>query len=210
VRGNDKIGEDIFAFNLPPVLSCPGMSAGCSFCYALRGRWVFDGVKAALARNWAASREATFAERMVREIRRRRVRILRLHASGDLYSVRYIQAWAQVARSCPDTVFYAYTRSWRLSGLRPHLERLAALANVRLWYSADIDTGLPEALPPGVRVAWLMLDEDEEVPPGVDLVFRVHGLRRQPAKQIGLTLVCPAEQGSGAGTTCSTCGVCWK
>jgi hypothetical protein len=70
--------------------------------------------------------------------------------------------------------------------------------------------GCAQVPPPGVRVAWLRLDADEDVPAGVDLVFRVHGLRRNPAKRIGLTLVCPVEQGSGAGTTCSTCGVCWR
>jgi hypothetical protein len=210
VRGNTKVGEDIFAFNLPPVLSCPGMSAGCGFCYALRGRWVFEGVQKSLARNWAASHEPLFAERMIGEVRRRHVHVVRIHASGDFYSERYVRSWEQVARSCPATTFYAYTRSWRLPGLRTHLERLAALPNVRLWFSADADTGVPDGLPPGVRVAWLMLDEGEEVPPGVDLVFRVHGLRRTPAKRVSLSLVCPVENGAGASTTCSTCGLCWK
>jgi hypothetical protein len=186
------------------------MSAGCGFCYSRQGRWLFAGVQAALQRNWAASREPLFAERIIGEVRRRHVHVVRIHAAGDFYATRYIDSWAQVARSCPAVTFYAYTRSWRLSGLRPHLERLAALPNVRLWYSADIDTGVPEGLPAGVRVAWLMLDADEAVPAGVDLVFRVHGLRRNPAKRIGLTLVCPVEQGSGAGTTCSTCGLCWR
>jgi hypothetical protein len=65
-------------------------------------------------------------------------------------------------------------------------------------------------MPEGVRVAWLQEEADEPVPEGVDLIFRVHRLRRRPAKRIGLTLVCPVEQGSGAGTTCTACGVCWK
>jgi hypothetical protein len=209
-RGTEKTGEAIWAFNLPPVDTCPGMSAACGFCYARGGRWNFPQVQDRLLQNWAASREPCFAENMLLELGQVHARVVRIHASGDFYSPRYIDAWAQVARSCPATTFYAYTRSWRLPGLRQGLERLAALPNVRLWFSADADTGVPEGLPPGVRVAWLMLDADEEVPPGVDLVFRVHGLRRTPAKRIGLTLVCPVEQGSGAGTTCSSCGVCWK
>jgi hypothetical protein len=94
--------------------------------------------------------------------------------------------------------------------LRAELEKLAALPNVRLWYSADLDTGMPTAMPDGVRVAWLQEEDDEAVPDGLDLIFRVHRLRRRPAKRIGLTLVCPVEQGSGAGTTCTSCGVCWK
>jgi hypothetical protein len=209
-RGNDKIGGAIFAFNLPAVDTCPGRSAACSACYAQRGRWSFPKVQAALRRNWEASRDPFFAERMMREIRRRRARVVRIHASGDFYDSRYLRAWARVARNCPWVKFYAYTRSWRLPGLREELEELATLSNVRLWYSADLDTGVPADPPEGVRVAWLQESHDDPVPEGVDLVFRVHRLRREPAKRIGLTLVCPVEQGSGTSTTCTSCGLCWK
>jgi hypothetical protein len=209
-KGNDKIGQDIFAFNLPPVLSCPGMSAACESCYAQRGRWVFPKVKEALHRNWEASRDPFFAERMIREIRTRRVHVVRIHASGDFYSAHYIRSWRRVADNCRSVTFYAYTRSWRLSGLRAELEDLASLANARVWYSADIQTGVPSDLPEGVRVAWLQEDWSDPVPTGVDLIFRVHRLRRRPAKRIGLALICPVEQGSGGSTTCTTCGLCWK
>ena len=88
---------------------------------------------------------------------------------------------------------------------------LAPLPNVRLWYSADADTGVPTDLPPLVRVAWLQQHDDEPVPQGVDLVFRTYRLRRRPAKRIGLPLVCPTENGStGHRTDCGRCGLCWK
>ena len=209
-KGNDKIGDEIFAFNLPAIDTCPGMSTACESCYAQRGRWVFSRVKEALHRNWQASRDSFFAERMIREVRRRKVRVVRIHASGDFYDARYIRCWSQIARNCCKVTFYAYTRSWRLPGLRVELEHLAALPNVKLWYSADQDTGMPDVLPKGVRVAWLQEDADELVPQEADLVFRVHRLRRLPAKRIGLTLVCPVEQGSGNNTTSPACGVCWK
>src|SRR5262249_36268934 len=161
-----------------------GRSAACESCYARRGRWGFPQVQAALRRNWEASRDPFFAERMIREVRSRRVRVVRIHASGDFYSVPYIRAWARVALACRGVTFYAYTRSWRLPGLRAELEDLAGFANVRLWYSADADTGMPASLPEGVRVAWLQEDASAMVPDGVDLVFRVHRLRRRPAKRI--------------------------
>jgi hypothetical protein len=210
VRGNDKIGDEIFAFNLPAVDSCPGMSAGCSSCYAQRGRWVFSKVREALRRNFEQSKLPFFTERIIAEVRHRRVRVVRIHASGDFYSTTYIRSWLRVARNCGNVIFYSYTRSWRLPGLRVELERLAALPNVRLWYSADTDTGMPTDLPEGVRVAWLQEQHDDPVPAGADLVFRVHRLRRHPVKRIGLALVCPVEQGSGTRTTCASCGVCWK
>jgi hypothetical protein len=209
-QGNDKIGADIFAFNLPAVATCPGMSAACDHCYARRARWRFPGVRDALRRNWEAARDPSFAARLTREIKGRNVRVLRVHASGDSFSESYVRAWARVARRCPGMTIYGYTRSWRLPYLRGPLERLAALPNVRLWYSADLDTGMPRDVPPAVRVAWLQTDVGAAVPAGVGLVFRTHPLRRRPARRLALALVCPDENGVSGGTNCSACGLCWR
>src|SRR5262249_25663256 len=124
----------------------------------------------------------------------------------------YIAKWARVIRFCPGTTFYCYTRSANLPGLRAAIEQhLAPLPNLRLWYSADSTVPFPTDLPPGVRVAWLQLRHDEPVPAGADLVFRTHPLRKQASKRIGLTLVCPNEQGlPGDRPTCASCGVCWR
>jgi Gene product 88 len=213
MQGNSKVGPTIFTFSLPAALTCPGSSSVClGKCYALRGHYHFDSVRARLLANWAASKEPFFAEQMIREIVERQVQVLRLHPSGDLYSPKYIRSWSRIISNCSGTMFYGYTRSWTLSGLRDVIEKsLAPLCNLRLWYSADRDTGMPEDLPPGVRVAWLQDDDQHPVPDGVDLVFRVHRLRRRPAKRIGLTLVCPTENGStGNKTDCGRCGHCWK
>jgi hypothetical protein len=213
MRGNTKVGDTIFTFSLPAALTCPGATPTClSACYARRNRYRFGGVRARLLANWAASREPFFAETMIREITERQARVVRIHSSGDFYDLSYIRRWARIIDTCRWVSFYAYTRSWRLTGLRDAIEEhLAPLGNLRLWYSADRDTGLPEDLPPGVRVAWLQEDQDDPVPPGADLVFRVQRLRRRPARRIGLTLVCPTENGlTGDRTDCGRCGHCWK
>jgi hypothetical protein len=209
-KGNDKIGGQVYAFNLPAKVTCPSVSAACDNCYAERGRWRFPAVREALAWNLRASRRGYFVAEMVEELRRRRVRVLRLHSSRDLYDAAYARKWVRVLERSPGVTAYGYTRSWRVPAIRPALTELAALPNVRLWYSADEDTGMPEDVPPGVRVAWLLQRNDEAVPAGVGLIFRVHPLRREPLKRIGLTLVCPAEQGREHSTTCSTCARCWR
>jgi hypothetical protein len=210
-KGNTKTGDTIFTFNLPAVLTCPGMSEGCDSCYARRGRWGFATVQAALHRNWNASQDPGFGEWMTREVRRRKANVVRIHSSGDFYDVAYVRQWAQVIYDCPATTFYCYTRSWRRRRLRAAIEtHLAPLPNLRLWYSADRSTGLPQDVPAGVRVAWLQLDQDEAVP-NTDLVFRIHWLRRRPAKRIGLSLVCVTENGiANARTDCGRCGLCWR
>ncbi|SRR5579885_987108 len=211
-RGNDKIGSDIFAFNLPAVRTCPAMSAACrSECYARRNRWRFPGVKAALRRNLDAARRADFAEQMAREIVRRGVAVIRIHASGDFFSEAYVRQWTAVAAVAPAVTLYAYTRSWRVPAIREALEEFAALPNVRIWYSADRDTGLPGRIPAGVRIAWLETVEEEDIPPEARLVFRPHRLRRRENSRVPVPLVCPADMPRpGTRVTCDSCGRCWQ
>jgi hypothetical protein len=209
-KGNDKIGGKIFAFNLSAGSTCPGQSAACASCYAQRGRWLFPNVRDALSWNLRASGRGYFVEEMVEELRRRRVKVLRLHSSGDFYAAAYTQKWVEILARSPNVVGYAYTRSWRVPSIVPALRELAALETFRLWFSADADTGMPPEVPPGVRVAWLQEDEADAIPAGVDLIFRVHRLRKTPRKRIGLSLICPTEQGREHTTTCSTCAHCWR
>ena len=113
-------------------------------------------------------------------------------------------------RRCPAATFYFYTRSWRVEAVRPVLERVAGLENVRAWYSADAETGCPESPPAGVRVAWLQTDGGEPV--AGDLVFRDGPLRGSRSPRTALPLVCPSETPAGhrAGVNCGNCGHCWR
>jgi hypothetical protein len=95
--------------------------------------------------------------------------------------------------------------------MRPALKALAALPNVALWFSADVDSGLPGAVPDRVKVAWLQLEHDEPVPDGVGLVFRSRRARKVIAKVVSGAPVCPVETGlPGAhNTTCFKCRKCY-
>jgi hypothetical protein len=210
-RGNGKLGEMIHTWSLPAVATCPGRSTVCErHCYARAGRFRTDVVRDRLQANLAASAAADFVANMVREVRCRGARVVRVHVSGDFHSAAYARKWASIARRCPKTVFYAYSRSWRSPEVAPALADLAALPNVRLWYSADAETGLPTDLPAGVRVAYMSAAAGD-VPTGSHLVFRTKPLRKSPARRLGLALVCPVEAGGAkAGeTTCSSCTLCF-
>lgn len=206
--GNGKVGEAVHLWSLPAVLSCVGRTPACvAACYARCGRFRFPAVVERLHANYEACREDDFASRMIAEIRRRGCVVVRVHASGDFWSASYVRAWTRICRSCPRTRFYAYTRSWRVTALRAELVKLARLANVRLWFSTDRDTGPVDDLPPGVRACHLVTRPGEAVPPGTDLVFRVRGLRRHP-----LPLACPSESpaGTARALTCGACGRCFR
>lgn len=207
--GNQKLGEGLHVFSIPAVKSCPGLTSACvKECYARKNRFRFRSVKAALARNYKAARDPSFARRMALEIQERGIMTVRIHSAGDFFSAAYAEAWTEVAAACEKVTFYAYTRSWRVEAIRPALECLAALENVQLWYSADRASGMP-LTPEGVKVAWLQTIEDEDIPGGVDLVFRPRRLRKKPGGKIPLGLVCPADLNSEKKVTCGGCQRCF-
>jgi hypothetical protein len=89
------------------------------------------------------------------------------------------------------------------------IDRMGELPNCTAWYSCDRDTGVPPNVPTGVRIAWLAASPEEVVPGGIDLVFRVRGLRRAVAPESAP--VCPSEDGvpRPRQVTCDACGRCW-
>lgn len=208
--GNGKVGDAIHLWSLPAVLSCPGRSPACAAaCYARRGRYRFHAVRDRLHANYDRTRDPDFATTMSAEVRRRGCLVVRIHASGDFYSAAYTDCWSEIVASCPKTVFYAYTRSWRVGAVRPALERLAELSNARLWYSTDRDTGPVEFKPAGVRTCHLLTREGEDVAEGTDLVFRVVRLRRA---RVPLQTVCPSESpaGTARALACGACSKCFR
>ena len=44
-------------------------------------------------------------------IQKKKVDILRLHDSGDFYSINYLNKWIQIANDNKEVIFYAYTKS---------------------------------------------------------------------------------------------------
>jgi hypothetical protein len=213
VAGNEKLSQAILHWDLPASKTCPGKSALCSSkCYALRSRYLFPQVQERLKWCHKMSLRADFATLMKQEIRRKGAAfVVRIHCSGDFYDAVYVRKWIEIVRGSPHTRFYAYSRSFRVESIAPALAELAEHENVRLWASADSETGFPADLPPNVRVAWMQVEDEEEVPP-VDLVFRDYPLRKDRNQRVSLSLVCPVEtpQGKERGINCGVCGVCWR
>ena len=203
-RGSRKLRSRIFTFSLPAISTCPGKSQLCrEACYATKGQL---GMKSNnFNQRRIASRRKGFVRRIVREIQQRYARIVRIHVSGDFYSALYVRKWIQIARACPDTRFFAYTRSWRVSEMSADLVKLSRLKNVRLWYSCDQETGMPEKVPKRVRVAYMSMSDEDSPGQGSDLVFRVR--RDTVKKRMSGVLVCPTENGV-THVQCETCQLC--
>lgn len=213
VQGNRKLGPRlIWSFSIPAVSTCVGSSAACrAACYALLGHYRHASVRDKYVNNLALTLADDFVATVVDEVRRGGVRVLRIHGSGDFYAAEYVRDWAEIARRCPETTFYTYTRSWRVEEVRGALAEFALLPNVRLWYSCDAETGVGPR-DERVRLAFMLdaADDPAAVPPGIDLVFRVKETR--PAKRMNGIQVCPYEdmvRRKIGRLTCDRCSICW-
>jgi len=214
-RGNSKLGPLIHTFSLPAFETCPGYTAAClSVCYAQRGFYAMPAVSETLRQAHAASKKRNFVKSVVQQIRKEKVRIVRLHPAGDFYSKAYIYKWQAIARRCGSTTFYGYTRAWRCNSLLPALIALSRQHNVVLWWSTDCETDRLDGKPPqvkGVRTTYMQLHADDCVPAYADLVFRVK--RDTICKYANGRLVCPVENGYTNWVykmTCSDCKICYR
>lgn len=126
VNGNGKLGRGVWTWS---TLAGTGLYAwtvdgknyttsgtcvcNCTGCYAQAGNYNFNSVKTALAvRTWLARNYLDFITRaIIAQIKADRIRIFRIHASGDFFSAAYIDAWREIATACPDTVFWSYTKN---------------------------------------------------------------------------------------------------
>ena len=150
--GNSKLKKSgIVSFNLIPIVHCPLAGACKAFCYATVGQQAFaSGVKRRAAA-FKATLAPDFVQQMHTEIARwkRKIKAIRVHDSGDFYSMEYLQNWLEIARLNPDVKFYAYSKS--LPFIHRAYEQGLVPANFRLIQSvgglADsrIRTDLPHA-----------------------------------------------------------------
>lgn len=209
--GNTKLGK-ILNWNLPAVETCLGRSINClKACYAKKRRYKSEAVLRAYELRHQARLQKGWVRGMVKNINRSRTKTVRIHASGDFDTVKYIKRWQRIVQGCPDTVFYFYTRSWRVPRLLPHIKQLAAEPNVFAWFSCDSSMPVPPKVP-GIRLAYMSMDDTDAPDYPADLVFRVK--HKTVAKRMGEhgCRVCTLEQGieRKVDITCETCGICFS
>lgn len=118
---------------------CPNAGACSNFCYALNGTYMFRNVKAAHERNllMVLDHREEWKAQMISELLHKRFArnyverfpdtnlgldewteewrvkggaAVRIHDSGDFFSVDYLNDWLDIARACPHVLFYAYTK----------------------------------------------------------------------------------------------------
>jgi hypothetical protein len=140
-KGNAKLNKGTLIFNLPAGRTCPGALFCKAFavvdpitqrrtiqdgpqtqfrCFAATSEAQYDGPFYARARNLSTIAEylqvgvdhaADQINVALQHHRTRKVKLVRIHESGDFYSLAYLQAWVKVAQANPDLKFYCYSKS---------------------------------------------------------------------------------------------------
>lgn len=146
-NGNGKTGrsgklfEKIFVWNLPPVVTCPGISDWCrQNCYNADDRQKIYPIRQWRENLWwvlngrGELKEKILAQLAACETKSTAVRI---HSSGDFFSLGYIAFWLDIIRQNPKVLFWAYTRSWAVPELYERVIELGRIKNVSLLLSWD-------------------------------------------------------------------------
>lgn len=127
IKSSSTNSLTVYNFGIPALISetglktCP-MAGKCAVgCYAKSGAYVWGTVKAAYERRLAATLQGDFVQVMSADIekilskRSTKNLIIRIHDSGDFYSLEYLSKWFQVMIRFPQVKFYAYTKMVEMS-----------------------------------------------------------------------------------------------
>jgi len=87
--------------------------AVCHYCYALRGRYVFRKVQAAMERRIESLADPRWVDAITTLIHRSRDRYFRWHDSGDLQGLEHLQKIIQVCKNLPRVKFWLPTREYQ-------------------------------------------------------------------------------------------------
>lgn len=131
---NDKIAKSskgaylVYNWGIPAYQSktglktCPAAGQCAKGCYATQGAYAWSNVAQAYEYRLAVSQSDSFIQSMQLELDRAiklagkkgKQLAIRIHDSGDFYSVKYLKDWLFIIANNPGVKFYAYTKQVKL------------------------------------------------------------------------------------------------
>ena len=108
----------IFNFSIPAYktkqgkITCPFAKDCVKYCYAQKGNYIrFPKIGDLMEKKYEISKQDNFVNLMTNEIIKKKAKYIRIHDSGDFYSVKYLLKWVDIANANKEVIFYAYTKS---------------------------------------------------------------------------------------------------
>ena len=133
---NTKLGKNIYAFDLPAVVSCPNSDICFKTCYANKGSYLYGGkgAKTSNTYNFAiALNDIKYLENeLIKEIeernnnkRKSNIENIRIHSSGDFFSKEYFLLWCNIAKHFKNINIFTYSKA-------PQIEKLQVPKNLNI------------------------------------------------------------------------------
>ena len=141
-RPNDN-GKQFSTHKALPKFTCPQAKDCVAGCYARQGAYRFSNVAKKHHRNLETALSPEFESVLQLDLnkaikqsdRKKQSPLIRVHDSGDFFSLDYTLTWLRVMRLNPKVKFYAYTKSVELfKDLRDNFD-LTPPTNFSLIYS---------------------------------------------------------------------------
>jgi len=108
----------IFNFSIPAYktkegkVTCPFAKDCIKYCYAQKGNYTrFPKIADLMEKKYNISKQDNFVNLMTNEIIKKKAKYIRIHDSGDFYSIKYLLKWVDIANANKEVIFYAYTKS---------------------------------------------------------------------------------------------------
>lgn len=153
----------------------------CAFCYALKGRYVFKNVQAAMEKRFASLTNDLWVEAMTYLIGKVKNPHFRWHDSGDIQGVWHLEKIVKIAKNLPQVSFWLPTREYAF--VSEYIEK-----------GGEVPSNLT------IRLSALMMDG----PAPVGIAQRL-GLCVSGASKVG-NFNCPSSK---QGNKCGDCRACW-
>ncbi len=188
-KGNKKLGN-IYSWSIPAVTTCPGRTQLCeSVCYAKKMQTRWTSVRNAWQRNFELSKREDFPFILDNALARLSPNMIRIHVSGDFYSVDYLNAWLYALKRNAHILPFAFTRSWRVKAIAKRIKLTRPG-----WLYASIDSEDSNA-PSFMKTAKMDMDTAAKIKGSVN-----PGLRA--VKDICTEQIAPDK------VNCKSCGRC--
>ena len=187
---NSKLGEGVYAFSLPhgKDWSCPEATELCeSICYVDNYIMRRPRILKSYQENFEIAMRPDFGKILKLTLSLLPSCILRIHVSGDFFSITYIRAWASALKANEHVKPFGFTRSWRDPKKRKVMEQTGL--NRVVLASVDDETG---PAPEGWR------------PATITRAVRIREIRKGASIP---ALLCN-EQHPRTNDTCGSCGRC--
>lgn len=118
VKTSKLYNKKICNFGIPADTSadgtptCPFAKDCKKYCFAKKGHYIMGAAKKAYERRYQLTKSMFFVDIMSAALALIRPDYVRIHDSGDFYSIGYINNWVEIMRKFPNIKFYAYTKSF--------------------------------------------------------------------------------------------------